>query len=1061
VRTSPGLTPERLGRVLDLALTDEQLAAATAPLGPGLVVAGAGTGKTTVMAARVVWLVGTGQVAPSGVLGLTFTTKAAAELESRVRRALRAVLPPPPVAGPPGEEPGDDEPTVSTYHAYAWRLLRDHGMLVGLEPSSEILAEGMRYQAADAVLRAAGRAPAHLRQALRTHTGQLVELDAHLNEHLVEVADLVAANADVARRAAAALAASSGLGERDAWAKAVDTAAARVDLAALVPALRLAKARRGAVDFGDVLALAVRLAETVPDVADEQRSRYPVVLLDEYQDTSVAQKRLLAALFGAGHPVTAVGDPLQAIYGWRGASVANIDAFPTEFAAADATAAPVFALTQNNRSDTVILDAANALGTALREVHATAPLRPAPARPGGRLVVALHPTVDDELVWLAHQLRACVDAGTPCREVAVLARAHTTFGPLRDALVAVGLAVEVVGLGGLLALPEVADVVATAQLLADPAANTAAVRLLAGPRWRIGHRDLAVLGELARRQAPPRAQPGSLAQALHALAQPADPVEELSLLEVVEGLRGPAARAAGLSAQAVDRLAGFATEVAALRRHVHDPLVDLLARIVTTTGLDVELALAAGAHGRAGVDQLLDVAATFTRRGETGLRPFLAYLAAAQEYERGMDVALPTDADSVKVLTAHKAKGLEWDIVAVPHLVASAFPSTLGRSSWLTDPGELPAELRGDAASQPVLPSWDKAGRAAYAVAVRATARLEEDRLGYVAATRARHVLLASGHWWGPTQKKPRGPSPYLQTLHDLALGAGAGVARVDAWTPAPPDGSTNPLAQRALARRWPAVLDPDAFAARAAAAEAVRSALAHPPPARGGLTGAEAEQVTRWDRDVDLLLSEAALAGESVRDVALPVSLSASQLVTLAADPQRLAEELARPLPRPPAPAAARGSAFHAWVETLGGQRALIDRSELASAEGDDRHEDDEALATLRAAFLAGPYGDRVPVAVEAPFELVLAGRVIRGRIDAVYPGSGGFAYQVVDWKTGREAADPLQLAVYRLAWAQLVGVAVDGVDAVFYYVASGRLERPTLASPDALAGLLAPTAS
>jgi len=128
--------------------------------------------------------------------------------------------------------------------------------------------------------------------------------------------------------------------------------------------------------------------------------------------------------------------------------------------------------------------------------------------------------------------------------------------------------------------------------------------------------------------------------------------------------------------------------------------------------------------------------------------------------------------------------------------------------------------------------------------------------------------------------------------------------------------------------------------------------------------------------------------------------------------------------------------------VESLFGQRPLLDRAELSGAADDDVVPDD-SLAALQAAFLAGPYATRAPFRIEAPFQLVLGGRVVRGRIDAVYRDDDG-GYDVIDWKTGRGAADPLQLAVYRAAWARLARVPEDRVGAAFYYVPTGKVDRP-----------------
>jgi DNA helicase II / ATP-dependent DNA helicase PcrA len=148
------------------------------------------------------------------------------------------------------------------------------------------------------------------------------------------------------------------------------------------------------------------------------------------------------------------------------------------------------------------------------------------------------------------------------------------------------------------------------------------------------------------------------------------------------------------------------------------------------------------------------------------------------------------------------------------------------------------------------------------------------------------------------------------------------------------------------------------------------------------------------------------------------------------------------RPMPRPPAPAAARGTAFHAWVESQFGQSALLDLDDLAAV---DDSAADADLETLQQAFLDGPYAERVPFAVEAPFEVVIAGHPVRGRIDAVYAVDGphGRQFEVVDWKTGTTAADPLQLAIYRVAWAELHDVPLSHIEAVFYVVATGEIQR------------------
>jgi DNA helicase-2/ATP-dependent DNA helicase PcrA len=477
------------------------------------------------------------------------------------------------------------------------------------------------------------------------------------------------------------------------------------------------------------------------------------------------------------------------------------------------------------------------------------------------------------------------------------------------------------------------------------------------------------------------------------------------------------------------------------------------------TGLDVEIA--AGPHAvasrrRESLAAFLDVAAAFTDLdGASSVAAFLAYLRAAEEHERGLDSATPGSADSVKLMTAHKSKGLEWDVVVLPDLTRSVFPSNQGRAKWTSRGDSLPFALRGDRDSLPSPVELTSKGIDAFEKAVREQAQLEERRLGYVAFTRPRRRLVASAHWWGPTQKKPRGPSEYL--LAARAFCTERGVDPGGPWAEEPAEGAANPQRGVVIEYPWPAPLDPDALARRRAGAKLVRAALRDPErsavvPAE--LSLAEADLVGGWDRDLELLLTELARTRSTVREVELPAALSASQVLTLASDPDALARDLARPMPRRPAPAARRGTRFHSWVEALFGQQPLLDPDDLPGAA--DALLDDADLAALQKAFLRGSYADRRPHRIEAPFALSIGGRVVRGRIDAVYELLDG--YEVVDWKTSKSAsADPLQLAIYRLAWAEIAGVDPEQVSAAFLYVRSGKVVRPELPGRAELEEILA----
>ncbi|MFF1278543.1 ATP-dependent helicase [Streptomyces marokkonensis] len=1118
--------PDQLKELLGIPFTPEQTACITAPPAPQVIVAGAGSGKTTVMAARVVWLVGTGQVAPEQVLGLTFTNKAAAELAERVRKALvKAGVTDPDVIDP-DNPPG--EPVISTYHAFAGRLLTDHGLRIGLEPASRLLADATRYQLAARVLREApGPYPA-LTRSFPDLVGDLLTLDAELAEHLVAPEDLRAHDTGLLRTLENTRLTNADLR------KVPEAAAARRELAELVQRYRAAKRERDLLDFGDQIALSARLA-ALPEVGRVLRDEFRVVLLDEYQDTSVAQRVLLAGLFGGGtgHPVTAVGDPCQAIYGWRGASVANLDDFPEHFAHADGRPATRQSLSENRRSGGRLLDLANGLAEPLRAMHAgVEALRPAPgAERDGTVRCALLPTHAEEIDWIAGSIAHLVRTGKAPGEIAVLCRTAGDFAEIQGALVARDVPVEVVGLSGLLHLPEIADLVAVCEVLQDPGANASLVRLLTGPRWRIGPRDLALLGRRARRLVShARADDDDPDRRLAEAVEGVDPAEVVSLADALDTfletpLDGRGDDGLPFSPDARVRFARLAAELRDLRRSLADPLMDVLHRVLAVTGLEVELSAsphALAARRRETLSNFLDIAASFAAGdGEATLLAFLGFLRTAAQYEKGLDNALPGGENTVKVLTAHKSKGLEWDVVAVPGLVTGTFPSSQGREKWTAQGKVLPHGLRGDADTLPDVTSWDSRGLKSFHEAMKEHQHTEELRLGYVTFTRPRSLLLGSGHWWGPSQKRPRGPSDFLRALHEHCA---AGYGEIEAWADEPAEDEENPALHRATDDQvWPLPLDDAALARRRAAAETV---LAHldglaagtatavhdpdtyddpdwpPPPddedslpgegpfadadpddwdswatdrptvphqarapeaaGRPGaaersrpprhpeaprLTPEEARTVASWDRDLDALTGELLRTRASVTEVRLPATLTASQLLRLAEDPDGFARELARPMPRPPQPAARRGTRFHAWVEARFEALTLpmLDPEELPGS--DAEIEDERDLEALKEAFERTEYAHRTPHRVEAPFQLTIAGRVVRGRIDAVYrqDDGDGTTYEIVDWKTGRDrTGDPLQLAVYRLAWAEQQGVPPESVTAAFLYVRTGEVVRP-----------------
>jgi len=432
--------------------------------------------------------------------------------------------------------------------------------------------------------------------------------------------------------------------------------------------------------------------------------------------------------------------------------------------------------------------------------------------------------------------------------------------------------------------------------------------------------------------------------------------------------------------------------------------------------------------------------------------------------------------DRVQILTVHAAKGLEWQVVAVPHLSGRVFPSTASTRTWLTDAGDLPPLLRGDRATVsehgvPELDTSDVNDRKRLSDKISEHRRRlelrrvdEERRLLYVALTRAEDTLLLSGHHWGASEAKPRGPSDFLCELKDIIEASEHNEAGCDPcgvvehWAPAPPDGEPNPLRDRPVEALWPT----DPVGARRVD---VNKGAALVTQAMSGGLGAKSEDVEGWTADVDALLAERDRAADSPVPLGVPPAcggVSVSTLVELGRDPVGVAQRLRRRLPTPPDPHALLGNAFHDWVQRFFHAERLFDLDDLPGAVDRDAGEEEE-LAELQAAFAVSPWADRTPIDVEVPFDMVIGGRVVRGRIDAIFADDDGGA-TVVDWKTGVPPDTPeakqhaaIQLAVYRLAWAQLHDCPVEKVRAAFHYVRSGRTVSPdTLPGADDLVALL-----
>jgi DNA helicase II / ATP-dependent DNA helicase PcrA len=869
----------------------------SSPDGPLLVVAGAGSGKTETMTSRVVWLVANGFVEPDQVLGLTFTRKAATELAERIGLRLRQlqacdVWHPRPEDEESGAEVLGGTPTVSTYHSYAGRLVREHALRLGYESESRLLSEAAAWQYAAEVVAAYDGPMDHVPAAESTVTNAVVDLAGELAEHLRTPGD-VAAYLEQVEEAFARLpqGATTARGLLAHGRKMQECLRARAGVLPIVERYLALKKSRDAMDFADQMALAARLARTFPDIGAIERARFRAVLLDEFQDTSEAQLQLLSALFvapGESVPVTAVGDPHQSIYGWRGASATTLSTFREAFRpqSGDGSATglvPRMPLTTSWRNDRLVLEVANVVAAPLRG-HSRVPVEPLEARDAageGRVDVARAETVHDEAALVAQwlQLRLADGAGS----AAVLCRKRSQFAPVIEALEARGIPHEVVGLGGLLLTPEVEDVTALLHVVADPTRGDQLMRLLTGPLCRLGAADLDGLMAWARHRQELRLGHGSPAQegadedastgAAPELGddspqlvapggvpdQSPDSADTASIVEAVDDLprRGWASwDGKRVGDTALERLHGLRETIRRMRALTALPLADLVGEAERALGLDIEVLARPGytpSVARAHLDAFADVAATFSISADRpNLAGFLAWLKAALEEERGLDKGyIEPREGAVQVLTVHAAKGLEWDAVAVPGLVEGSFPnlsysvSKVQGAEWvspapkakgwiggLTD-GGIPYALRGDADGLPVL-DWaaaadkkDLEARVEDFIARGGEHSVEEERrLAYVAFTRAKHAMLLTAAVWA----EPKTPRVTSRFLREVIEGDDTPAVAFGPMAPMPPtddpDAAVNPLEAEQVVVSWPA----DPLAGRrdavARAAATVREAI-------------------------------------------------------------------------------------------------------------------------------------------------------------------------------------------------------------------------------------------
>ena len=1042
--------------------TDQQRAIIEAPLeGVYRVVAGAGSGKTETMALRVVWLVANGLVAPKDVLGLTFTRKAAGELSERIHRRIRALSD---IAGQ-----GDDIfqlPQVSTYNAFASRLFQDYAVFLGLDGEADVAGSAASWALARRVIVSSTHPELEqLDLSVDQLTSLTWSLSQAMSEHAASADDLQAFAAEFSRVALLETPDRFPRADVDKWAESVGTL--RV-LAELVEEFRAEKLRAGLVDYSDQIRLGLQVVRDAPDVTQQMRERHRVVLLDEYQDTSVLQTTLLQTLF-SDHPVMSVGDPLQAIYGWRGASASNLADFPADFA--KTWPVTTFGLQTSWRNPAGVLAVANQLCEPLRTPELeVGVLQEAPGADPGTVDTAFLDTIVDEAdhvaQWFSDTLAAHAGDQTP-PDAALLLRERKHQGLFAAALEAKGIPVHILGIGGLLADPLVADLVAGLALSHRPMPNGEMVRLLTSGRFRLGVADLYALSGVAHWLGLRDDDGSAVDEALvEAMRHQATGRPRASLVDAVLFLATRSddhGQWAGLSDEGRKRVRDAAALIRTQRMVSHQGIVDQILHWEKLTGVDIEwMSHERHESYREARQAFLDAARQYQALGDgSGVAGFLGWLEEAETRDSLQPQSAPPEPGCVQILTIHGAKGLEWDLVAVAGNSSDFLPSRSkdGTTGWLRK-GTLPYPFRGDKKFLPEL-EWEQAAdRKELADAVKqfktdvAEHHLrEERRVAYVGFTRTKRDLLLTGSFWS-TRKTVHEPSRFLIELADHGL-----IPSL----PEGPESNERPESLEGETMVWPA--DPlGARRARVEAAAALVGEVPAPPEnaqdnADGSASGSE--NVPPELRAMIDAVIERDLARQQPVVPQWAVRIPASQFDRWVYEPEEMLQGQVQPRPPTTGLSQQRGNQFHAWVEQYfaeshGGVFGDVDLDD------DQWQAPDLEVEKWKESFELSEFATLVPEALEREIHLPVGEHIVICKIDAVFIREGRVV--IVDWKTGRAPDTPdelqrksLQLALYREAWASWSGTSADDIDAVFWFSQEARVVAPpSLASADQLRELL-----
>lgn len=1044
---------------------------------PLLVVAGAGSGKTQTLSLRAAYMTSHFGVRPENILGLTFTRKAAGELAGRLAEHSRLLAG---IQGSVGEGFAVmDVPMATTYNSFALGIVQEFGPLIGIDPKVTHLDAAASWQLMSEVV-----------------AGWPHDISGDLAESTV-VDRALGLREDIANQAMTMDEVDAGLRRLSAkfetlreekggklpvfFAEGEEAVAQRRELLGVIAAFEEAKAQSGRMDFADQVLAAIRIVEEVEHVREVLRLRHKVVFLDEFQDTSVAQMRFLSALF-SDHPVTAVGDPNQAIYGWRGASAASLQDFHRLFNPRHKAPRKTLELSKAWRNDRSILNAANVIAAPLAStpsyVRQKASARGTVdaqtgtkgdekdlgflkanegAGPGVSEVnfrLRLQESIDD-IVDFVEQARKDLynhEKDEP-GSVGVLCRRNAPLRPILQALHERGIPAQMVGSESLLGHPAILDLRAALQVAIDPGDSPSLMRLLTN--LDLGASDLRALGDHAA--------------SIMWREQKHDPGSERSpilLSEAVDSCE-KAGDVPGMSAVGIGRVARLRKILRELRQSasLSIPAQVQTARRLLTLDIESE-ANPTSEDVSAVLDTFADVATDYDKSApRPTMEAFLAWLTAAELKEKGL--SSPTadiDASAVQVMTIHGSKGLEWDAVAIAEFSAGRLPSQGSgsqkrggeygpppnpgpASGWWKDASVLPYPLRQDAAHLPDPQIWRSDEKVSVASAtfrdeVGQYLQDEERRLAYVAVTRARHRLLMSGSWFeaGTT---PHFPSLFVTQLLDSPMPAdGVPPVTKSCIQPLPPMEEWADLVSSETTAMFPREPGPVRRRSEQAGARVIQEL-----PREDGVdvvVALESVKNENLRRDAWLLLAQLqekrkwaeelqSADPHKVLDAAWASrAMSVTEVAAFQADPEGVAADLLRPVPQRPMGSAQLGSHLHRWIEShlrvLASSSADKDLQPEDEIPGSLTAEDKEVFAAMQQAVIEMNLGrDYTVFGIEVPFSYTDKQRVTRGRIDAVLRDRDG-NYVLVDWKTSRHPKHSMteqekkrystQLSYYREAW-------------------------------------------